>query len=222
MVHEMLSPTSAANASDAPSGMMQKPYFSFHLSESSTGTTGIDATTVFELKRRDLIDFLGLSQFYQVDLLPITWQPALESLGDGRTSNVSQSLLNIQMSLAFKRSFPTQSEFQQHLEGESDIFTRLCTELTILAHPPLRNHPCIVRLEGICWELHLHTFGVLPVFVFEKAHSGNLQNFMNSAQGENLNFAERKGICLQIARAMMTMHEFREFILELHYHWCIG
>ena len=216
IVHKMPPLRVAANASDAPSSMMQKPYLSSYLSNSSTGTTRIDNATLLDFKHHDLIDFLGLTQFYQVDLLPITWQPALESLGDGRTSNVSQSLLNIRMSLAFKRAFPTQSEFQQHWDGESVIFTRLCTELSILAHPPLRNHPFVVRLEGFCWELHLDSFGVLPVFVFEKAQGGNLQDFMNSALGANLSFAERKRLCVQIAHAVMTMHECREFILEPH------
>lgn len=220
MVYKMPSLRSAANAADAPSSMMQKPYLSSFPSTSSTGTTRISDATLVDFKHHDLIDFLGLTQFYQVDLLPITWQPALESLGDGRTSNVSQSLLNIQMSLAFKRAFPTQSEIQQHSDGESEIFTRLCTELSILAHPPLRNHPFIVRLDGLCWELHLDGFGVLPVFVFEKAQGGNLQDFLNSAQGANLNFAERKGLCVQIAHALMTMHECREFNFQPHYLWC--
>ena len=92
---------------------MQKPYLSSDLSESSTETTRISNATLLDLKHHDLIDFLGLTQFYQVDLLSIIWQPALETLGDRRTFNVSQSLLNIQMSLAFKRAFPTPSEYQQ-------------------------------------------------------------------------------------------------------------
>ncbi len=193
---------------------MQRPYLSSYLSKSSTGIPSICNVTLLDLKHHDLIDFLGLAQFYEVDLLPITWQPALEGLGDGRTANVSQSLLNIQMSLAFKRAFPTESENQRHWDGESSIFPRLCTELSILAHPPLRNHPFIVRLEGFCWELHLDSFGILPVFVFEKAHGGNLQKFMSSEQGGNLTFAERKALCIQIAHALMTMHSCRESSLR--------
>ena len=198
---------------------MQRPYLSSYLSKSSTGIPIIYNATLLDWRHHDLIDFLGLTQFYQVDLLPIKWQPTLETLGDGRTSNVSQSLLNIHTGLAFKRAFSTQSEDQQHSDSESEIFPRLCTELSILAHPPLRNHPFIVRLEGFCWELHLDSFGVLPVFVFEKAQGGNLQEFMSSEQGGNLNFAERKGLCVQIAHALMTMHGCREFLLEPRYLW---
>ena len=219
--HKMSFLRPAANVSEAPSGMMQRPYLSSYLSKSSTGEPNIYDATLLGLKPHDLIDFLGLTQFHQVDLLPLTWQPALEELGNGRTSNVSQSLLNIQMSLAFKRALPTQAEDQQHSDGESDIFPRLCTELSVLAHPPLRNHPFIVRLEGFCWELHLNSFGVLPVFVFEKAHGGNLQDFINSEQGGKLNFAKRKELCVQIAHALMTMHNCREFLFEPRYLWHI-
>ena len=214
MVHKMSSLKPTANVFDAPSNMMQRPFLSSYLSKSATHIPSIYNATLFDFKHHDLIDFLRLTQFYQVDMLPITWQPALEALGDGRTSFVSQLYSNVQISLAFKRAFSTQSEDQQYSNGESDIFPRLCTELSILAHPPLRNHPFIVRLEGFCWGLHLDSFGVLPVFVFEKAQGGNLQKFMTSEQRGDLNFAERKGLCVQIAHALMTMHDCREFLFE--------
>ena len=214
MAHKNMYLTPAANISDEPSTLMQRPYISSYLSNFSTGIPSNYNATLLDFRHHDLIHFLGLAQFYQVDLLPIKWQPSLETLGDGRTSDVSQSLFNIQIGLAFKRTFPTQSEDQRHSDGESDVYPRLCTELSILAHPPLRNHPSIVRLEGFCWELHLDSFGALPVFVFEKAQGGSLQKFMSSEQGGNLNFAERKRLCVQVADALMTMHGCREFFLE--------
>lgn len=199
------------DVSCAPSGMMQRPYLSSNMCRSTTEKSSTDNATTFGLANCDLVDFLTMAQAYEVDVLPMTWQPALESLGEGRTSDVSQSLLNIQMSLAFKRAFRQTGEDQYQSEEDSDVLPRLCTELSILAHQPLRNHPNILRLEGFCWEYLPDSFGALPVFVFEKAQCGNLKDFIKSERGRSLNFAERKEICIQIAKGLMAMHMCREF-----------
>lgn len=115
MVDKMSSLRPAANIFGAPRSMMQRPYLSSYLSKSSTKLPNICNAALLDLRHHDLIEFLDLAeldlaQFHQVDILPITWQPALATLGDGRSSNASQSLLNTQISLAFKCAFPTQSE----------------------------------------------------------------------------------------------------------------
>ena len=210
----------AIDVSCAPNNMMQRPYLSSDVSRATTGTSSTGNATSFDLAQCDLVDFLTLAQAYEVDVIPITWQPALESLGDGRTSDVSQSLLNIQTSLAFKRAFRENGEDQHQSDEDSDVLPRLCTELSILAHQPLRNHPNILRLEGFCWEYLPDSFGALPVFVFEKAQCGNLQNFMNSDRGRRMNFAERKELCTQIAKGLVAMHMCRQFFYEFVVSYC--
>jgi hypothetical protein len=52
----------------------------------------------------DLISFLSAVQSSAVDLLPLTWRQAEESLGRGGTAFISQSLVDRDTSFAFKRT----------------------------------------------------------------------------------------------------------------------
>jgi len=61
--------------------------------------------------RTDLIAFLATVQKCNVDYLPITWQPALSTLGVGGSGTISQSTFITDMPLAFKRF---------HHSGDSD------------------------------------------------------------------------------------------------------
>ena len=47
----------------------------------------------------DFLSFLGIAQMLRIDFLPITWQPALETVGHGGTAEIRQALVNLQMSL---------------------------------------------------------------------------------------------------------------------------
>src|ERR1700721_2658581 len=51
----------------------------------------------------DLVAFLGLAQRLEIDFLPITWQPKLDVIGKGDTAEIWQTLINVQISFAFKR-----------------------------------------------------------------------------------------------------------------------
>src|SRR5438034_9732491 len=51
----------------------------------------------------DLIAFLSVAQQHNVDILPISWQSALQPLGAGAQTEVSQSYQNLEKSFAFKR-----------------------------------------------------------------------------------------------------------------------
>ena len=53
-------------------------------------------------KRYDILDFLGAAQSLNIDFLPITWQPALDIVGEGGTAEIRQALINVQMTFAFK------------------------------------------------------------------------------------------------------------------------
>ena len=109
----------------------------------------------------DLIAFLSIVQKFEVDYLPITWQPALGTLGEGGSGSISQSTYMTKNPLAFKRFYDS---------GDSDGgFLPMMSEVLILSQPPIQNHPNIVDLEGICWEIKPRTEKAVPVLVFEKA-----------------------------------------------------
>jgi len=152
----------------------------------------------------DLIAFLSIVQKSDVDILPITWQPALDDIGKGGSGIISQSAFNPDMPLAFKRF---------HEDGDSDsgdldrTFLPLISEILILSQPPIQNHPNIVNLEGICWEIKHKTQKAIPVLVFEKA-AWDLQQFMNVCEGQNMCANDRLTICADIGSAITTLHAY--------------
>jgi len=147
----------------------------------------------------DLIAFLSIVQRYNVDYLPITWQPTLSNVGVGGSGTISQSTFITDMPLAFKR-------FHIHDSEHSDEdFLPLMLEVLILSQPPIQRHPNIVNLEGICWEIKRRTEKAFPVLVFEKA-TWDLQQFMNVSEGMNMTIYERLKICADIGSAIMALH----------------
>ena len=147
----------------------------------------------------DLIAFLSIVQKCDVDYLPITWQPTLSTLGIGGSGTIRQSTFMTEKPLAFK---------QLHHSGDSDgNFLPLISEVLILSQPPIRNHPNIVDLEGICWEIKPSTEKAVPVLVFEKA-SWDLQQFMNVREGMDMSFEDRLQICTDVGGAITALHAY--------------
>lgn len=146
----------------------------------------------------NLISFLAVMQFCDIDLLPIKWQPARDSLGKGGTAHISQSLLNAQLSFAFKRVF---------LAGTMtvDEIRRCLNEILVLSHPVVRPHPNIIRLEACCLEL-LPNRKLSPVLIFEKMPMGNLEVFRESTEARNVPLLKWLEICTAIGQALMTLH----------------
>ena len=101
--------------------------------------------------------------------------------------------------LAFKR-------FHDSGDSEGD-FLPMMSEVLILSQPPIQNHPNIVDLEGICWEIKPRTEKVVPVLVFEKA-SCDLQQFMNVREGMDMVIEDRLKICGDIGSAIMALHAY--------------
>ena len=149
----------------------------------------------------DLIAFLSVAQKCDVDYLPITWQPALNTLGIGGSGTISQSTFITERPLAFKRFHDR--DFENPYGG----FLPVMSEVLILSQPPIRNHPNIVDLEGICWEIKPSTEKAVPVLVFEKA-SWDLQQFMNVREGMDISFEDRLKICANIGDAIMALHAY--------------
>jgi hypothetical protein len=162
--------------------------------------------------QNDLIAFLSVVQKCNVDFLPITWQPALGILGKGGSATISQSTFTADKHLAFKRF---------HMDGntgteESDNdFLPLISEVLILSQHPIKSHPNVVNLEGVCWEIKPRTEKAVPVLVFEKA-TWDLQQFMNTSEGMNLSIDDRLKICADIGNAIMVLHDYGKSI-ELYF-----
>ncbi|MCJ1457194.1 hypothetical protein MMC28_007561 [Mycoblastus sanguinarius] len=137
----------------------------------------------------DFISFLAVSQWRELDILSITWQPALKKIGRGATAHIHQSQINPQTSFAFKRI--TSSTFES---DEHSIFRALISEVLVLGHPVIQGHANIVKLMGICWDVAGNGDGeytVWPVLVYEKANYGDLGQFMESEAGKALSFEQR-------------------------------
>ena len=76
----------------------------------------------------DLIAFLSIVQKCSVDCLPITWQPALSTLGTGGSGTISQSTFIAEKPLAFKRFHDS--------ETPDSGFLPMMSEVLILSQPP--------------------------------------------------------------------------------------
>ena len=157
------------------------------------------ASRTNRVAQSDLIAFLSVVQNCNVDYLPITWQPALNTLGAGGSGMINQSTFIPNKPLAFKR-------FHDSRDPDGD-FLPMMSEVLILSQPPIRNHPNIVNIEGICWEIKPRTEKAVPVLIFEKA-SWDLQQFMNVREGMDMVFEDRLKICVDVGGAIAALHAY--------------
>ena len=148
-----------------------------------------------------LLHLLAVAQGLQIAYLPIVSQKALDLVGVGATANIRQLLVNIEASLAIKT-------LNWASDKTIDNLRQLISEIKILGSRSFRNHPNIIRLEGICWEPGRDR-EVHPALVFEKSSAGNLWDFMSSEDGEALRPRDRVHICACISDALRDLHDGR-------------
>ena len=149
----------------------------------------------------DFLDFLGVAQNLKIDFLPISWQPALERVGEGGSAEIRQSLINIQTTFAFKRLKRSRSSWE-----EAQRWHTLIAEISILGYLAVRKHRSIAHIEGICWDVITGGEEVWPVLVFEKTRHGDLGMFMSSDLGKQLGSKERLDLLSDIALAIRDLH----------------
>jgi hypothetical protein len=147
-------------------------------------------------RQNDFISVLALAQHLNVDFLPITWHPAVETLGAGATAEIRQALVDIQTSFAFKRI---------GLERK-DAFTALASEISVLRTAEVSEHQNIISLVGICWDVDPDGPVIWPVLVFEKAPFGNLGDFLQSDLGRQLPTSQVLSMMIDIGRALACLH----------------
>lgn len=174
------------------------------LNISTSGRISQSAVLALAAKHCDFLSFLGIAQNLGIDFLPITWQPALDNIGQGATAEVRQALIALQTSFAFKRFLP--SEPTLSIQEESKILRALIAEILVLGHQSVRDHPNVLRLEGVCWDVNPKDDKILPVLVFQKARYGDLHTFMELDSGMKLTLEDRLDLCADIATAIMLMH----------------
>ena len=163
------------------------------------------STDAFDADRRDegdLISFLALMQNFNLDLLPVRWQPHLGLIGVSGTALFSQSSISSQISLVFKRFCYGYSQQDYRIPFQ---------EIECLAHPVLRQHPNIMQVVGVCFDIrHDRLPEVQPVLVFERAPLGDLGAFIASRDDTLLLVEDRLRLCSDIGSALMTLHTYGE------------
>lgn len=152
--------------------------------------------------RYDFLSFLEAAQQNDVDFLAITWQDALDVLGKGATAEVRQSLVNLQMSFAFKRPLSHYTSVD-----EDALYGWLVREATILRHPAVRRHRNLLDLEGVCWDPSVSDKSLRPVLVFKRAEYGDSREFMASEEGQAMSLADRMSFASDVIDAVISLHK---------------
>ena len=158
-------------------------------------------------KEYDFLDFLGVAQSLKIDFLPIIWQPALDKVGEGDTAEIHQALINTQMTFAFKHLKRPRSAMEK-----TQNLLALIAEISILGHPAIRYHPNVASIEGICWDIVDGGKEVWPVLVFEKTRYGDLNRFMTSGPGKELDSKHRLDMLFDVALAVRDLHATGRFL----------
>ena len=161
----------------------------------------------------------------------------MDLLGNGGQVEIRQSLLNIATSFAFSRvKFDESAE-----EDEGPIHRALRSQISVLAHPDMRNHPNIITLIGVSWDIRrqeglnyeqrirgsaddypddnksqetapVQQWTVWPVLVYEKTKHGDLLCFMKSQHGKTPDMKRKMRLCTDLARGIRDMHRNRRFL----------
>ncbi|KAL9119337.1 MAG: hypothetical protein Q9187_004112 [Circinaria calcarea] len=112
-------------------------------------------------------------------------------------------MINRQVAYAFK-VFNSNRLVRESIEANK-IFLTIIAEIRVLGHRSIRDHPNIVTLEGICWDVDSEIEIVWPVLVFKKSNHGDLQTFIQDSRVE-LNLDSKFALCINIASAIAAMH----------------
>jgi hypothetical protein len=167
----------------------------------------VQTTKVPETDHSNFIYFCAEAQALGIDFLPITWQPHIGLRGIGGTSKIQQSLLSVDLSLAFKSiDIGSVPGARQHQEFRT-IYSLFRAEIQHMRDPRVLRCPHIMLVEGVCWNIDSVDGFVNPVLVYERAVLGDLYDYMTSGEGRSLDIETRIKICRDIAIGLETLHE---------------
>ena len=207
-------------------------YYTSHAS-----TRGPCTATSADPERYDFITFLEVCQNLEIDFLPITWRPALDCLGIGAQSEVRQSLINPALSFAFNRvKIPRYlSQEEEHavyqvlisqvlILGHSEVRNHfninkligVCWDVrqgentqNTYSHGLTRPESDVLPRDSRKTDQETLSckWKVWPVLVFEKSKHGDLECFIRSTSGSNLDIIGRLKLCEDISSGLRSLHE---------------
>lgn len=106
-------------------------------------------------------------------------------------------------SSAFKRT--SQYHADRGVAEDLSLYEILAMELIVLGQQAIRDHPSILDLEGMCWEV-TDIDCIYPVLLFEKGNWGDLSSFVHEIGSGYCTFNAKLGYCVDIAKALQVMH----------------
>lgn len=126
--------------------------------------------------------------------------------GGGGTAKIDQALVNLQTSFDFKR-------IKQKDKAKTElIFREVISEIIVLSRPAIRQHPNIVELQGLRWDIPPDD-KVRPVLVLEKSHFRDLCQFLRLPVGKDLlNNEKMQYVLEQRERAQEELEKIMEKI----------
>ena len=149
----------------------------------------------------DATTFIAAVSELEIDQFPFTWYSGMGELGRGKTAQIQQSVINLETQFAFKRfTFPGSEE-----PDEAQIIRAALIEILALSHPALRDHPNILKLHGVCWDISSSGNLFRPVLVVEKTSLGDLGHFM-SEHGSAIDGNTRVEMCADVIRVVANLH----------------
>ncbi|OBS19139.1 hypothetical protein FPOA_10862 [Fusarium poae] len=131
----------------------------------------------------ELLRFVAIAQRLGVDFLFFgSREYGLPLDGDGASGVVTTRPLTAQASFSFK-SFKKTADLTQ----KASIYRALISEIYILQHPLIKNHPNFVRLYGVGFDVARNYSDegeglpeIWPTLILERAKDGNLAAFLGT------------------------------------------
>ncbi|KAL2132010.1 hypothetical protein VTI74DRAFT_4316 [Chaetomium olivicolor] len=87
-------------------------------------------------------------------------------------------------------------------QGDADALCGFISEIRILSHKPLREHPNIIKILGVNWELES---GYPEPFLLLERANADLAGFQS--RHRSLPFSTKKSIALDIACGLSALHQ---------------
>lgn len=152
----------------------------------------------YDLIQFDLISVLVVAQTLRVDFLSLGWKKNIRHKSGGQ-AYIKQVRITPKVTFLFK-------VFSKSKYGyRGTAFKEALNEMTVHYHPAVREHPNIVRIEGMTWKINRKGDFAWPVLIYEKATRGDLRDFMSTGQGRELDFEARLKLCLEVGIAIRDL-----------------
>ncbi|KAH8655982.1 ankyrin repeat-containing domain protein [Tricladium varicosporioides] len=188
-------------------GSQRTPLPRTNLPEGVSSLENKSSSSYFSNKITAVVDFMKHAS--AMDLKQFFWEYRnhldKRKLGEGSTYDVYKCEFDSGIIGAVKRAkefLPIASDDEPH-EMELQTMNTMLTEMGVLSHPPLKEHPNLIRLLGYGWEYL--DFGFCPFIVLEFANLGTLDEFLIS-RADKLSEADKLEICMDLLSGIEALH----------------